>query len=221
MYRHFFKRLLDIVFSALALVLLSPLFAIVAILIRCKLGSPVIFRQQRPGRIDPKTGVERVFTLCKFRSMADSRDENGNMLPDADRLTKLGMFLRKTSIDELPELWCILCGKMSLIGPRPLLMEYLPYYNEEERHRHDVRPGLTGLAQVRGRNLLTWSERFASDVEYARNVSFRMDLKIIFMTVQTVLHREGVAEDTRVSEGNFAQIRRAELEQQKQMETVS
>lgn len=221
MYQHFFKRFFDIVISALALLILSPLFAIVAILIRCKLGSPVIFRQERPGRIDPKTGKERVFTLCKFRSMAMLHDENGNLLPDADRLTKFGMFLRKTSIDELPELWCILCGKMSLIGPRPLLMEYLPYYNEKERHRHDVRPGLTGLAQVRGRNLLTWSERFASDVEYARNVSLRMDLKIIFMTVQTVLHREGVAEDTRVSEGNFAQIRRAELEQQKQMETVS
>lgn len=221
MYQHFFKRFFDIVLSVIALVILSPLFVVVAILIRCKLGSPVIFRQQRPGRIDPKTGQERVFTLCKFRTMANLHDENGNLLPDADRLTKFGMFLRKTSIDELPELWCILCGKMSLIGPRPLLMEYLPYYNEEERHRHDVRPGLTGLAQVRGRNLLTWTERFASDVEYARNVSLRMDIKIIFMTVQTVLHREGVAEDTRMSEGNFAQIRRAELEQQKQMETVS
>ena len=206
MYRKYIKRLLDIVISLTALVVLSPVLLIVAILVRCKLGSPIIFHQQRPGY------NEEIFKLCKFRTMTDERDENGELLPDAVRLTKFGRMLRATSLDELPELWNILKGDMSIIGPRPLLVSYLPYYTEEEKLRHTVRPGLTGLAQVSGRNLLDWDKRFATDVEYVRNLTFAMDVKIFFLTIKKVFVRENIEVDTNQVEGNFAEIRKAKME---------
>lgn len=210
MYRNYIKRLLDIVISLTALIVLSPVLLIVAILVRCKLGSPVIFHQQRPGY------NEKIFKLCKFRTMTDERDENGELLPDAVRLTKFGRMLRATSLDELPELWNILKGDMSIIGPRPLLVSYLPYYTEEEKLRHTVRPGLTGLAQVSGRNLLDWDKRFATDVEYVRNLTFAMDVKIFFLTIKKVFVRESIEVDTNQVEGNFAEIRKAKMETAKQ-----
>lgn len=187
MYRNGIKRLLDICIAGLALVLLSPLLLVVAVLVRIKLGSPVIFRQERPGL------QEEIFTLYKFRTMTDERDENGRLLPDAARLPALGAFLRSTSLDELPELWNILKGDMSLIGPRPLLTGYLPYYTRREQLRHSVRPGLTGLAQVNGRNFLGWDARLAMDVEYVEGMSFLLDLKILWRTVRVVLGRTDVA----------------------------
>lgn len=212
MYRKFLKRLLDIIISLTALVVLSPVLLVVAVLVRCKLGSPVIFYQDRPGL------HEKVFRLYKFRSMTDERDADGNLLPDEVRLTKFGKLLRATSLDELPELWNILKGDMSLIGPRPLLVSYLPYYTEEESLRHTVRPGLTGLAQVNGRNLLDWDRRFAKDVEYVRNMSFGMDVKIFFLTIKKVFVHENVEVDTSRVEGNFAEIRKAKMEQEKKEE---
>lgn len=206
MYHKYIKRLLDIVISLTALVVLSPVLLIVAILVRCKLGSPVIFHQQRPGY------NEKIFKLCKFRTMTDERDENGELLPDAVRLTKFGRMLRATSLDELPELWNILKGDMSIIGPRPLLVSYLPYYTEEEKLRHTVRPGLTGLAQVSGRNLLDWDKRFATDVEYVKNLTFAMDVRIFFLTIKKVFVRENIEVDTNQVEGNFAEIRKAKME---------
>ena len=211
MYRLFMKRLLDIVISGVALLILSPVYLILAILIRTKLGSPVIFHQARPGKDD------KIFTLCKFRTMTDERDESGRLLPDNKRLTKFGKILRATSLDELPELWNIFKGDMSLIGPRPLLVSYLPYYTEEEKLRHSVRPGLTGLAQVSGRNYLDWDNRLKKDIEYVKNLSFLMDLKVIFLTVKVILVKENVAEDTNFVEGNFAEIRKARMEAQKEV----
>lgn len=188
--------------------MLSPVLAVLWVLVRVKLGSPVLFKQERPGK------GERIFTLCKFRTMTDEKDAQGNLLPDAVRLTKFGRFLRGTSLDELPELFNILKGDMSIIGPRPLLVSYLPYYTEQEKLRHSVRPGLTGLAQVSGRNFLDWDRRLEKDVEYVKNLSFAMDLKVLWMTVQTVLgHSEEVAEDTNAVEGNFAEIRKKRLEE--------
>lgn len=203
MYQKYIKRLLDIIISLTALILLSPVLLVVAVLVRVKLGSPVIFHQDRPGY------QEKIFQLCKFRSMTDERGADGELLPDEVRLTKFGKTLRATSLDELPELWNILKGDMSLIGPRPLLVSYLPYYTEEERLRHSVRPGLTGLAQVRGRNLLDWDRRFATDVEYVRNLTFAMDIKIFFMTIRKVLVHEDIEVNTNQVEGNFAEIRKA------------
>lgn len=185
MYRVFLKRLLDIIISGVALIVLSPVMLLLAILIRLKLGSPVIFTQERPGR------KEQIFKLYKFRSMTNARDENGELLPDEIRLTRFGKLLRSTSLDELPELINVLKGDMSLIGPRPLLVKYLPWYTDEERHRHDVRPGLTGLAQVNGRNALNWEDRFAYDLEYIGHLTFFTDVKIICMTVGKVLKRSG------------------------------
>ena len=185
-YEKFVKRFLDIFLSGMALIILSPVLLVTAILVRVKLGSPVIFCQERPGK------DEKIFKLHKFRSMSDARDENGELLPDKKRLGKFGRTLRATSLDELPELWDIFRGKMSIVGPRPLLVEYLPYYTEEERHRHDVRPGLTGWAQVHGRNLASWEEKFAYDVDYVDHISFALDVKIIFMTVRCVLAHEGI-----------------------------
>jgi len=185
-YEKYIKRMLDIIISLTALIILSPVFLIVAALVRIKLGSPVIFHQQRPG------WHEKIFGLCKFRSMTDERDRNGELLPDEVRLTKFGKALRATSLDELPELWNILKGDMSLIGPRPLLVKYLPLYNEFQKQRHDVRPGLTGWAQVNGRNAISWEERFAYDVEYVKKISFRMDLKIIFRTVAVVFRHSDI-----------------------------
>ena len=187
MYKNYIKRLLDILLSGLALIVLSPILLIVAILVRTKLGSPVIFHQERPGK------DEKIFILCKFRTMTDERDENGELLPDSIRLTKFGEFLRATSLDELPELWNIFKGDMSIIGPRPLLVGYLPYYTEKERIRHSVRPGLTGLAQVSGRNFISWDNRLAKDVEYVENLNFGMDLSILWKTVKVVLKKEDVA----------------------------
>lgn len=186
MYRHFVKRILDIIFSLIALILLSPVFLVLFILVRTRLGSPVLFRQPRPGRNG------RIFNLMKFRSMSDARDERGVLLPDADRLTAFGRKLRSTSLDELPEILNILKGDMSFVGPRPLLVRYLPYYTEEEMHRHDVRPGLTGLAQINGRNALGWEERFRYDLEYVHNLSFALDWKILTGTVGKVVRRSGV-----------------------------
>ena len=185
MYRIIFKRLLDIIISGIVLILLSPVLVLLAILIRINLGSPVIFTQERPGK------NEKIFKLYKFRSMSNATDEKGELLPDELRLTRFGKLLRSTSLDELPELLNILRGDMSLIGPRPLLVRYLPWYTEEERHRHDVRPGLTGLAQVNGRNALGWEDRFAYDLEYVNHLTFLMDVKIIGMTVSKVLRRSG------------------------------
>ena len=186
MYRKFFKRFFDIVLSLLALIVLSPVLLIMAVLVRVKLGSPVIFRQERPGK------DEKIFWLYKFRSMTDERDDNGELLPDDRRLTKFGRILRSTSLDELPELWNILKGDMSIVGPRPLLVRYLSLYNEKQRHRHDVRPGLTGLAQVNGRNAISWEDRFAYDVDYVASFSFALDVKILLLTVVVVFQRNGI-----------------------------
>ena len=207
-YARFIKRILDFLLSLCAIIVLSPVLLVLCILVRTKLGSPIFFKQERPGR------NEKIFTLCKFRTMTDERDENGNLLPDNVRLTKFGKFLRSTSLDELPELLNILKGDMSIIGPRPLLVSYLPYYSEREKLRHSVRPGLTGLAQVSGRNFIDWDKRMEKDVEYVENLSFAMDIKVLWMTVQTVLgHQDEVAEDTNAVEGNFAQIRQKRLDE--------
>lgn len=208
MYKKYIKRCLDFLLSLCGIIVLSPVLIVLAVLVRAKLGSPILFQQERPGK------DEKIFTLCKFRTMTDARDEKGELLPDAVRLTKFGKFLRATSLDELPELFNILKGDMSVIGPRPLLVSYLPYYTDRERLRHSVRPGLTGLAQVSGRNFLDWDRRFQKDVEYVEHLTFGMDLKVLWMTVQTVLgHTDEVAEDTNAAEGNFAEIRRKRLEE--------
>lgn len=183
------KRLFDIVISSFALALLSPLLGVLSFLIRRRLGSPILFRQVRPGK-DGKP-----FEMLKFRTMTDARGADGALLPDADRLTPFGRFLRSTSLDELPELWNVLKGDMSLVGPRPLLMEYLPLYSPEQARRHEVRPGVTGWAQVNGRNALSWEEKFALDIWYVDNRSFRLDLRIIVMTIGKVLKRSGIAAD--------------------------
>lgn len=206
MYRRVGKRLLDVLVSGLGLLVLSPFFLVLGVLVRMRLGSPVLFRQERPGL------GERVFTLKKFRTMTDKRDGSGRLLPDCDRLTSFGKFLRGSSLDELPELWNIFVGDMSLIGPRPLLVSYLPYYTERERLRHSVRPGLTGLAQVSGRNFLEWDKRLEKDVEYVESISFAGDCRILVRTVAVALRPEHVAEDTSRAEGNFAEIRKKQME---------
>lgn len=197
MYKNFIKRLLDIILSFVAIVILSPLLVITAVLIKFKLGSPVLFEQKRPG----KNG--KIFCIFKFRTMTDAKDAAGNLLPDEIRLTKFGQLLRSTSIDELPELLNILKGDMSIVGPRPLLVQYLDRYSEEQKHRHDVRPGLTGLAQINGRNGITWEEKFQYDLEYVKNVTFLGDCKIIFKTVIKVLERKGISSATSVTMEEF------------------
>ena len=187
MYAKYIKRTLDLILSLMALIVLMPLMIIIGILVRINLGSPIIFKQKRPGK------NEKIFTLYKFRTMTDKRDIDGNLLPDEYRLTKFGKFLRSTSLDELPELINIIKGDMAIVGPRPLLVEYLPYYTEEEKHRHDVRPGLTGLAQVNGRNLLEWDERLKKDLEYINSISVKNDLFIIFRTLINVINRKDIA----------------------------
>lgn len=189
-YERYIKRILDIVLSLLAIIILSPILLILYILVRIKLGSPVLFKQERPGK------DEKIFTLCKFRTMTDKRDENGNLLPDEARMTRFGKILRSTSLDELPELFNILKGDMSLIGPRPLLVKYLPLYNETQKHRHDVKPGLTGWAQVNGRNAISWEERFELDIYYVEHLSFLLDIKILFQTVAVVFKRSGISSAT-------------------------
>ncbi|MBD5488029.1 MAG: sugar transferase [Lachnospiraceae bacterium] len=197
MYKNCIKRCLDFLLSLCGIIVLSPVLLILAVLVRVKLGSPVLFRQERPGR------NEKIFTLCKFRTMTDARDERGQLMPDSERLTQFGKFLRSTSLDELPELINILKGDMSLIGPRPLLVRYLPLYNETQKHRHDVRPGLTGLAQINGRNAITWEQKFEYDVEYVNNLSFALDMRIFFGTVRAVLKREGISSDTNATMEEF------------------
>ena len=190
MYAKYIKRMLDFILSLIALIVLSPLMIIIGILVRIKLGKPVIFKQKRPGK------NEKIFTLYKFRTMTDEKDENGNLLPDDIRLTKFGKALRSTSLDELPEFFNILKGDMSFIGPRPLLVKYLPLYSEQQMHRHDVRPGLTGLAQVNGRNALSWQEKFNYDLEYVNNISFGLDIKIFIKTFLVVLKRSDISSST-------------------------
>lgn len=197
MYRNVFKRLLDIFCSALFLLVFWWLYVILAFLVRAKLGSPVLFRQQRPGL------NAQPFDMIKFRTMTDERDENGELLPDEVRLTKFGKFLRSTSLDELPEIWLIFIGKMSIVGPRPLLMRYIPLYNERQARRHEVRPGLTGYAQAYGRNSLTWEDKFEKDVYYVDHVSFLLDIKILFKTVAVVLKREGISSETSATMEEF------------------
>ena len=197
MYRKYFKRLFDIVFSILALIVLSPVLLVVAILVRIKLGSPVIFKQKRPGL------NEKIFTLYKFRTMTDKRDEKGELLPDDVRLTKFGKMLRSTSLDELPELWNILKGDMSFVGPRPLLDKYIPLYSEEQRKRQHVRPGLTGLAQVNGRNGVSWEKKFQLDVEYTKHITFLSDIYLILRTVGNVFTGKGISSTTSVTMEEF------------------
>lgn len=187
-YEKYIKRPLDFLLALSAFILLSPVMFLVAVLVRMKLGSPVIFKQARPGM------NEKIFYMYKFRSMTDEKDENGNLLPDEVRLTEFGKKLRRTSLDELPELINIIKGDMSIVGPRPLLVRYLPYYTQEERHRHDVRPGLTGLAQVNGRNFVNWEDRFRLDLEYVRDIRLNKDLNILLATVKKVLVRENIME---------------------------
>lgn len=188
MYKKYIKRILDIILSLIAIIITLPIFLIVGILVLIFIGQPAIFRQKRPGK------NEKIFTMYKFRTMTNKKDVNGNLLPDELRLTKLGKFLRKTSLDEIPEFINILKGDMSLIGPRPLLISYLPYYTEEEHHRHDVRPGLTGFAQANGRNLVSWDDKFKMDVEYVNNITFCGDIKIIIKTISTVFKHEGISD---------------------------
>ena len=212
-YARYIKRILDVLLSGCALLVLSPVLLIVAVLVRTKLGSPVIFCQERPGK------NEKIFKMYKFRSMSDARDETGELLPDEVRLTKFGRILRSTSLDELPELWNIFKGDMSIVGPRPLAVVYLPYYTEEERHRHDILPGLTGLAQVHGRNAISWEAKFAYDLEYLRTLSFRTDVKIIFLTVKKVLIREGIGQAEQAPE-SLHKLRQAQMERTRYDEPV-
>lgn len=201
-YEKYFKRPLDLALSAAALAALSPVMLGTAVLVRTKLGSPVIFSQERPGK------DEKIFKLYKFRTMTDERDENGELLPDTVRLTPFGKKLRATSLDELPELINIVKGDMAIIGPRPLLTQYLPAYTEEEKHRHDVRPGLSGLAQVNGRNFVPWDQRLAYDVEYVKKITFLGDLKIVLKTIQNVIRHDDVAVNTEeIDEGYLDEIR--------------
>ena len=192
-YRKCIKRPMDFILSLLAIILLSPVFIIVGILVRTKLGSPILFKQKRPGL------NEKIFTMYKFRTMTDEKDEDGELLPDCARLTKFGGLLRSTSLDELPELFNILKGDMSIVGPRPLLVQYLPLYNENQKRRHEVRPGLTGSAQVNGRNAISWEEKFKFDVEYVDSVGFAIDWKIILSTIKKVFTRDGISSNKSVT----------------------
>ena len=206
MYAKYIKRILDLILSLMALIVLMPLMIIIGILVRINLGSPIIFKQKRPGK------NEKIFTLYKFRTMTDKRDIDGNLLPDEYRLTKFGKFLRSTSLDELPELINIIKGDMAIVGPRPLLVEYLPYYTEEEKHRHDVRPGLTGLAQVNGRNAISWEEKLKYDTECIKKISFYSDLKIIFKTIKKTIKREDILMGNEFVVGKFIDQRKNKKE---------
>lgn len=210
MYKCFFKRAIDVLCSLLAISLFWWLYAILALLVKINLGSPVIFKQKRPGKINSKTGQETIFELYKFRSMSDKRDKNGKLLPDAQRLTKFGKLLRASSLDELPEVFNILKGDMSVVGPRPWAVSYLKFFTKEEHRRHLVRPGLTGLAQVHGRTAANWDERLKYDLEYVENVTFANDVKIIIMTVQKVLKHSDIVEAG--CQGNFDDYRRKQWE---------
>lgn len=198
----YIKRILDIISSLLAIIILSPLLGMLTVIGAFEMKGNPFFTQERPGK------DEKIFKLVKFRTMTNAKDKDGNLLSDAERLTKYGKFLRNTSLDELPELFNILKGDMSVIGPRPLLVQYLPYYTQEERHRHDVRPGLTGWAQVNGRNNITWEEKFAWDVKYVNEMNLILDIKILFQTVFNVLKRDDVVVDSYEVEPNLDDVRR-------------
>ena len=197
LYCKLIKRFMDFLIAALSIIIFSPLLIILAILVRIKLGGPVIFKQERPGLNG------KVFKLYKFRTMTDAKDENGNLLDDEYRLTSFGKKLSSPSLDELPELYNILKGDMSIVGPRPLLVKYMPLYNDEQKRRHDVRPGLTGLAQVSGRNAITWTEKFNKDIEYVDNVSLGLDISIFFKTIYCVLKKEGINSDSAATMEDF------------------
>ncbi|MED2749919.1 sugar transferase [Bacillus thuringiensis] len=205
-YGRFIKRPMDFILSLIAIIMLSPVFLIVAFLVKTRLGSPVLFKQERPGL----NGT--IFKMYKFRTMTDEKNENGELLPDSIRLTKFGKFLRSTSLDELPGLFNIFKGDMSIIGPRPLLVQYLPLYNEHQKRRHEVRPGLSGLAQVNGRNTISWEEKFNYDVEYVDNVSFTTDWKIILLTIKKVFIREGINSETAVTMEPFKGNQKGSME---------
>lgn len=197
-YEKYFKRPLDFICGMAAIIVFSPLYIIIAILVRIKLGTPVLFTQERPGK------DEKIFKLYKFRTMTDATDEEGNLLSDEERLTSLGKFLRATSLDEIPEAFNIVKGDMSVIGPRPLLVKYLPLYDEEQKHRHDVKPGLSGLAQINGRNAATWQEKFAYDITYIQKITFVGDIKIIFKTVgKAFIKKEGISSKNSVTMEEF------------------
>ncbi|MGN1401818.1 MAG: sugar transferase [Bacillus sp. (in: firmicutes)] len=205
-YKCFFKRPMDFMLSLIAIIVLSPVFLLVSILVRTKLGSPILFKQERPGL------NENIFMMYKFRTMTDEKDENGVLLPDSVRLTKFGRLLRSTSLDELPELFNILKGDMSIIGPRPLLVQYLPLYDNHQKRRHEVRPGLSGLAQINGRNAISWEEKFNLDVEYAGNISFLGDWRIIFLTLKKVFVREGINSETAATVEPFKGTKKERIE---------
>lgn len=211
-YAKYIKRLLDFVLSLCAIIVLSPILLVLTVVGAIVMKGNPFFVQERPGKISPKTGEEKIFKLIKFRTMTCEKDSDGKLLPDENRLTKYGNFIRKTSLDELPELFNILKGDMAIIGPRPLLVEYLPYYSESERHRHDVRPGLSGLAQINGRNAVTWEEKFSWDLKYVGNITFFEDIKIVLLTVKKAFIKvEGVELNY---EGNLAKIRQEKLKQE-------
>lgn len=212
MYAKYIKRIFDCVLAFLAIVVLSPLFLILTVVGAVMMRDNPFFIQERPG------WHEKTFRLFKFKTMSSEKDADGKLLPDEKRLNGYGRFLRSTSLDELPEIFNIFVGNMSIIGPRPLLKEYIPWYTEEEHRRHDVRPGLTGWAQVNGRNLLDWDQRFQTDVYYVDHISFALDVKIFFLTIKKVLIREDIAENTRAVEPNFAEQRRKQA--QTERETV-
>lgn len=204
-YARVIKRMLDIICALLAIIVFSWLYLIIAVLVALNIGTPIIFKQKRPGGIDPETGKEKIFTLYKFRSMSNARDDEGNLLPDSVRLTKFGRILRATSLDELPEAWNILIGDMSVVGPRPWAVSYIPYFTKEERKRHLVRPGLSGWAQVNGRTAANWDERLKYDIDYVNNISFLMDVKVIFLTVKKVLKHSDQVEAGQ--QGDFSTYR--------------
>ena len=205
MYKNFFKRFLDIIVSLTFILCFWWLYVVIAILVRIKLGSPILFKQDRPGQ------NEKIFKMYKFRTMIDAKDGLGILLPDSERLTSFGKFLRSTSLDEIPELWNVLKGEMSLVGPRPLMPKYLAYYTEEEKKRHNVRPGVTGWAQVNGRNSLTWEDKFRYDLEYVNSVSFWFDLKIVFITIKKVFKRQDISDfSDENKEIDFDEYRRME-----------
>lgn len=217
MYAKFFKRFLDFFLSLIALTVLFPLLVILTVVGAIAMRGNPFFTQLRPGKIDSKTGKEKIFRLIKFRTMSNQKDKDGKLLPDELRLNKYGRFLRSTSLDELPELWNILKGDMSIVGPRPLLVEYLPYYTEEERHRHDVRPGLTGLAQVNGRNAISWDDKLAWDVDYIKKITLLKDVKIIFKTFVKIIKRSDIYVGNEFKGGKFIDQRK---ERQKENESV-
>ena len=211
MYAKFFKRIIDFTLSLIALIALSPILLILIIVTAIAMKGNPFFTQLRPGKIDKKTGKEKIFKLIKFRTMSNAKDKDGNLLPDDVRLNKFGKILRSTSLDELPELINILKGDMAIVGPRPLLVKYLPLYNDKQRHRHDVRPGLTGYAQVHGRNAISWEDKFKLDVEYVNHITFLGDIKIIFGTVTAVLKRDGISSETSATMEEFTGTKTEEI----------